>query len=241
MSSVHQQFKNTCALFPDNAFLHIPAVAASAYSDGACDLTYADAGEQVATCATNYREQGYGAPMRIALVLENRPDFFIHWLALNSLGCSVLPISSDVQTEEIAYFLEHGEAALVVAVPEAIPRLQEACALLENAPAITNCQQPDTLPPAPESTADLVIDGDTECALLYTSGSTGKPKGCMLSNDYFITSGEWYTGLGGLTRIHRGEERLLTPLPLGHMNAMACSTMAMIMSAGCIVQLSTLR
>ncbi len=37
--------------------------------------------------------------------------------------------------------------------------------------------------------------------------------------------------------LKRGQERLLTPLPLNHMNAMACSSMAMIMSGGCIIQL----
>ena len=34
-----------------------------------------------------------------------------------------------------------------------------------------------------------------------------------------------------------GEERLITPLPLFHMNALAVSTTAMILSAGCLIQL----
>ena len=79
--------------------------------------------------------------------------------------------------------------------------------------------------------------GSTECALLYTSGSTGKPKGCILDNNYFLYAGYWYNSIGGLMELKRGQERLLTPLPLNHMNAMACSSMAMIMSGGCIIQL----
>ena len=237
MPSVYREFEKTCAAAADKAFLHIPAVAAKAYSDCAVDLSYAEALEQVAICASQYRQQGYGAPLRIALVLENRAEFFIHWLALNSLGCSVLPVSNDLQAEEIAYFLEHGEAALVVAVPAAIARMQQACDLLDSAPAIVDCQQFSALPAAPVTSTGSEPTAETECALLYTSGSTGKPKGCILSNEYFTTAGQWYTGLGGLTDIRWGEERLLTPLPLGHMNAMAFSTVAMIMSAGCIVQL----
>ena len=40
-------------------------------------------------------------------------------------------------------------------------------------------------------------DGASECALLYTSGTTGQPKGCVLTNDYFLHSGNWYRDVGG--------------------------------------------
>ena len=76
-----------------------------------------------------------------------------------------------------------------------------------------------------------------ECALLYTSGTTGKPKGCLLSNFYFLNVGQRYLDEGGLCAVRDGEERLITPLPFFHMNALAVSTTAMILSAGCVVQL----
>ena len=77
----------------------------------------------------------------------------------------------------------------------------------------------------------------SECALLYTSGTTGRPKGCLLSNFYFLNLGQRYLDEGGLCEVRPGDERLATPLPLFHMNALAVSTMAMILSAGCVVQL----
>ncbi|NOU07034.1 MAG: AMP-binding protein, partial [Hyphomicrobiaceae bacterium] len=43
--------------------------------------------------------------------------------------------------------------------------------------------------------------------------------------------------VGGLIQLIPGEERMLTPLPLFHMNAMATSSMTMLMSGGCIVVL----
>ena len=72
--------------------------------------------------------------------------------------------------------------------------------------------------------------------MLYTSGTTGTPKGCMLNNEYFTCMGEWYANIDGYCRLAYAEERMLTPLPLVHMNAL-CSMMAMIMSGGCIIQL----
>ena len=77
----------------------------------------------------------------------------------------------------------------------------------------------------------------SECALLYTSGTTGRPKGCRLSNGYFLRAGEWYLGLGELAELRADAERIITPLPLSHMNALAFSSMAAILSGGCIVQL----
>jgi acyl-coenzyme A synthetase/AMP-(fatty) acid ligase len=77
----------------------------------------------------------------------------------------------------------------------------------------------------------------SECALLYTSGTTGRPKGCMLSNRYFLLAAQWYAGLGGHVQLQDGCERMLTPLPLVHMNAMAYSVTAMIVTGGTIILL----
>ncbi|MBN8508321.1 MAG: AMP-binding protein, partial [Burkholderiales bacterium] len=76
----------------------------------------------------------------------------------------------------------------------------------------------------------------TECALLYTSGTTGRPKGCILPNRYFLQAGRWYADIGGLAALRVGD-RLLTPLPLVHMNAMAYSTLACVLTGGCLILL----
>ena len=116
--------------------------------------------------------------------------------------------------------------------------------------------------PAPKATEP--ITRASECALLYTSGTTGRPKGCVLGNDYYLLAGEWYATIGGLCTLRDAsrspqalasqtpppegaesawggpaptQERLVTPLPLTHMNAMAYSAMAMVITGGCLVQL----
>lgn len=235
MSTVYQAFATTAARSAKRPFLHIPQTSASSYSTTAIDLTYEDTLTRIDACAAQYAEHGFSHPLRCALVLENRADFFVHWLALNSLGCSVIPISREMQSEEIAYFLEHGEASVIVALPEAIGELQPVQSLLKTPVPIVDCTQLEQLPSVAGDHSPF--GSDTECALLFTSGSTGKPKACILSNEYFLFAGQWYNDLQGLVSLEYGCERLLTPLPLTHMNAMAVSSMAMIMSAGCIIQL----
>ncbi|MFN2289448.1 MAG: AMP-binding protein [Chromatocurvus sp.] len=236
MSTVYRAFADTATAHADKHFLHIPHSAATAWADTDVNLDYGEALESIHQLAEHYRSAGYGPAQRVALALENRPDFFLHWLALNRLGCSVIPISLEMQDEEIRYFLEHGDAALVIAIPEALDRLNAVCSSAA-APPVVAADNTAGLPAVNSQHGDAAPDNGTECALLYTSGSTGKPKACMLDNDYFLFAGQWYNGLGGLTRIRPGQERLLTPLPLTHMNAMAVSSMAMILSGGCLIQL----
>ena len=78
--------------------------------------------------------------------------------------------------------------------------------------------------------------GAIEYALLYTSNDV-RSKGCLLSNFYFLNVGRRYLDEGGLARCAWARRRLITPLPFFHMNALAVSTTAMILSGGCLVQL----
>ena len=237
MNSVYQVFAETAARAGDNPFLHIPLQACRAYSEAAIDLSYREALESIDRLAADYREAGYTSPLRVALMLDNRADFFLHWLALNSLGCSVIPVSREMQDDEIRYFLEHGEASLLVALPDLLPRLAPLCRSLSPPVPLIDCSRTTTLEKRDGPATAPAPEADRECALLYTSGSTGKPKACILDNSYYIFAGQWYNDLDGLVSLRQGRERLLTPLPLTHMNAMAVSSMAMIMSGGCIIQL----
>lgn len=174
------------------------------------ELSYAQAHERIADIARIYDRRGYRPGHRVALKLPNSADFLLHFLALNSLGIAAVPMNPDYQKSELDYVVAHSEAALVV-----------------DAPMLAKFDPP-AAPPAGKA---------DECALLYTSGTTGKPKGCLLSNFYFLNVGRRYVDEGGLCALRFGEERLITPLPLFHMNALAVSTTAMILSAGCVVQL----
>ena len=243
MTLVFQAFRQAVDDYPNADFLHIPASACPHYSDVALNYSYAEFEPHVQESIQYYREVGLVAGQRVALLLENRPEFFQHFFALNALGVSVVPINPEMQPDEQAYLLNHSEACLLVHLPAYSERANTILGMLER-PVQVVATDTMQMPDAPVSTAKSSIAYpaeeiglDTECALLYTSGSTGQPKGCILSNDYFIRFGHWYRTIGGYCRLEPGAERLLTPLPLVHMNAMAVSTMGMLMTGGCIIQL----
>ena len=236
-STVYAAFMSSAGRWSGHPFLHIPLDSCRSYRSSALDISYTQAQQQVQTLQERFRQSGYGPGHRVALLLQNRPDFFFHWFALNGLGVSVVPINGEMSTNEMAYIMAHSEACLAVVVADGQAAMQAAVdrAGLGTAVLVEGELSAAPAPPFP-ATADEP-GADSECALLYTSGSTGKPKGCILTNEYFLFAGAWYRDLGGLCALTPGTERLLTPLPMVHMNAMACTTMAMVMTGGCVIQL----
>lgn len=237
-TTVYACFAATAARFAARPFLHILPETAHYYGIDAGSTSYGESLRQVDHLAERYRAAGYGHGHRAGLMLENRPAFFLHWLALNALGVSVVPINTEMRAAELDYLLSHSELCLAVVLPERAAALRAAADAASRDVVIVGPGADEALPaaPSPAPLAGQPASG-TECALLYTSGTTGRPKGCVLANDYFLLAGAWYNRIGGLCKLAAGEERLITPLPMVHMNAMAYSTMAMIVAGGCVIPL----
>jgi crotonobetaine/carnitine-CoA ligase len=236
MVTVLAAFMATAAAAPDHPFLCVPPAAGRAYHPGGVELTYGRTREAVLGLQEAYATAGYGHGHRVALLLENRPEFFFHYLALNGLGCGIVPINPDHRHDEVLYQMEHSGADLAVAIPERLADL-EAVARARAKPlpvqdAATAVFTPPRPGPAPRAGAPGL---DTECGLLYTSGTTGRPKGCVLPNFYYLNAGAWYRDLGGLVSFAWGKERVLNPLPLFHMNCQAVTATCVILTAGCLI------
>ena len=126
MTTVYQVLRESVSKHAFRPFLHIPAVASKSYADGAIDFSYQEMADSVEAQQLIYRAAGYGLGHRVALVLDNRSEFFVHWFALNALGVSVVPVNSEMTTDEIAYLLDHSESCLVISLLEHIPAIAEA-------------------------------------------------------------------------------------------------------------------
>jgi acyl-CoA synthetase (AMP-forming)/AMP-acid ligase II len=235
--TVYAAFRTTALRYPENEFLCIVPQTAARYGIGARSYSYADAAREVETFERRYRAAGVGLGQRVGLMLENRPTFFFHWLALNALGASVVPINPEWRRAELEYLVGHSEIGVAVVPHERVEELERAGMASGRALTVTTADLASLGEAASTGSVAERPGADTECALLYTSGTTGRPKGCVLPNEYFLWAGQWYASIGGLCQVAPGAERLITPLPMSHMNAMAYSTMVMLLTGGCIVPL----
>ena len=245
-TTVFQAFEHSAVRTPQAPFLLVEPVTARNYGIAAETITYGEALRRVEELKARFQAAGLRPGHRVGLLLANRPSFFFHWFALNALGVSVVPISPEMRRAEWAYLIGHSGMCLAVCLADRVADLQAAADdarrdFGESAvhfTAVVEGLEEGLLPvPAADTSAGAGSPLLRECALLYTSGTTGRPKGCRLSNAYFLNCGRWYTGVGGLCEVRPGRERVITPLPLSHMNAMAVSAMMAVTSGGCIIQL----
>jgi acyl-CoA synthetase (AMP-forming)/AMP-acid ligase II len=230
-------FMATVSAHADCPFLAVPANESRAYLPSGFEITYGAAGARVEQLAGIYRQAGYGVGHRLATLLENRPQYVFHKLALNSIGVCCVPINPDYRAAEIAYLIEHSEPDLVLALGSRQALMQEALALSRHRPRmITSDEFAAPLPKPSQPVRDARPIPETPASILYTSGTTGRPKGCVLSHGYEVASGAWYASLGGSAGLRPRQDRVYNPLPLYHVNSAVVSLLGVILTGNCQIQ-----
>src|ERR1700722_3030606 len=113
METIFEAFAATARARPEAPFLIVPEEERSEPAAPLVTLSYGAALHDAESIATGYRAAGYGMGHRIALMLENRPEFVLHLLALNALGVSVVPLNPEWRSAELGHILRHSETVLV--------------------------------------------------------------------------------------------------------------------------------
>ena len=115
--------------------------------------------------------QGVRAGDRVAIVLPNRAEFVIAFLAVLKLGATAAPLNPLVKSEELAAFKEDLRPKLIVDHVE-----------------------------TSFSSAYDGRHANAPSLILYTSGSTGRPKGAVFSHDALtFANRSWAEPVMGLT------------------------------------------
>jgi acyl-CoA synthetase (AMP-forming)/AMP-acid ligase II len=240
--TLHAAFAAVAEANPDNAFLVVPKREGRDYDPDGREITYAQARATVDELIALYRDAGYGMGHRVALLLENKPEHFLHLLAFSALGVSLVSINPEYTHDEMLYQMEHSDADLAVVRTKRIAdveavgkdRAKDGAPL----PVVDGDTLPDKLPRAPRPPKNEAPGRSTELALFYTSGTTGRPKGCVVTNHYFLVTGAGYLDAlrSGDVTFEDGQERLYNPLPLYHVNACVISFGGMLQSANAQIQ-----
>jgi crotonobetaine/carnitine-CoA ligase len=234
-ATVYEAFAAAARAAPGGAFLAVTPSSGWEIG-GKREISYGEAETRVAALTALYRAAGYGIGHRVALLLLNRPEHFLHLLALNALGSGVVPVNPDSAPDEMLYLLEHSGAALAVSVPERVADLEAvARRRAKPLPVVNAFALPAAIPAPARPAAGGAPDAKTEAALFYTSGTTGRPKGCIISNFYFLNVAHEYARMGGVIALRPGEDRILNPLPTFHQNCGAVTFTAAVVTRNCLI------
>jgi long-chain acyl-CoA synthetase len=82
-----------------------------------------------------------------------------------------------------------------------------------------------------ENHLQVALEKSDESIIIYTSGTTGKPKGCLLTHENLIANARQITDWLKFNE----QDRLLTVMPLFHMNAVSVTTMTALYAGGSTV------
>jgi carnitine-CoA ligase len=182
--------------------------------------TLADVLASADRLAVGLAERGVGQGDRVALVLGNRPETLFAWFGANRLGAIAAPLNAAFKPPELAGLLRLMQPRVLVAAEEYGPLAEAACAALEERERPVRAT-PEELARSGTGSARADVQADDVAVLLATSGTTGAPKAVAQSHRTYALTAEAFPFWVGLT----DADRLLTCLPLFHINAQAYSTM----------------
>jgi long-chain acyl-CoA synthetase len=195
--------------------------------------TYAEFDAAVNRAALMLAERGIKKGDAVSLLMPNSAEYIIAYFACFKLGALAGPVNSLLKSEELTYVISNSEArALLVgseylqkieSIRDELPGLRHVIVFDDEATATAEFTEGK----APDSN----ITKSDEAIIIYTSGTTGKPKGCLLTHGNLIANARQIACWLGFTE----KDRLLTMMPLFHMNAVSVTTMTPLYAGGSTV------
>ena len=161
----------------------------------------------------------------ISLLMPNSIEYVIAYLACFKLGTIAGPVNSLLKPKEISYVMNNSEAKALLVNSEFLPAIEEIENELETLEAIIELNDEKETTKGFRGMREHLpvsdLSGDDEAIIIYTSGTTGKPKGCLLTHQNLIANARQITNWLDFNE----NDRLLTMMPLFHMNAVSVTTM----------------
>jgi crotonobetaine/carnitine-CoA ligase len=174
------------------------------------EFTYEEAHARVATVAAGLAGLGVGKGDLVLVVMQNTADHLLTWLALMRLGAILVPANPRSSEGELDGLIRQTAPRLVLREVDRLFSGEDTGAT--GGPG-----------PRPEDPA----------VLIPTSGTTGHSKLVTQTHLAYVMAGEGFPWWLGLT----AEDRLMTSLPLFHINAPAYSVLGSVAAGASLVLL----
>jgi long-chain acyl-CoA synthetase len=177
----------------------------------------------------------------VSLLLPNSAEYLIAYFACWQIGAIAGPVNSLLKAQEISFVLSDSETKALLVHPDflptidslrdALPALKAVIEFADESEATRELIDAEVgtrhAVPLPDEALTLADDA----IIIYTSGTTGKPKGCLLTHGNLIANARQISQWLGFTEA----DRLLTIMPLFHMNAVSVTTMSALFAGGSTV------
>lgn len=164
---------------------------------GQKQIKYKQLNEITDRIAAGLIEIGIEKQMKVALFLDNCPEFIISYYAILKAGAVAVPINYMFKIEEVKFILEDSGACCLITSRAYLEMAKELMVRVESlkhiiSSASTKDQEIIDINKLKKSHRNLLskvnLDPQELAVILYTSGTTGFPKGAMLSHYNLISN-----------------------------------------------------
>ena len=198
-TSIHALLREAEAVAPDTVAIHVIATGQT--------LTYRALLVAVDRLAAGLCAVGVRRGSHVGVMLPNRLEMPLTWLALARIGAVMVPLNVRYTGHEMHYTLIDSDASHLVidhAFLSALETMPAPIQALEGAVIVADgphmgAHEWQTLAanfaPAPQEIPAPSLDDLMN--IQYTSGTTGLPKGCLLTQRYWLTCGKAYSACDG--------------------------------------------
>ncbi len=198
------------------------------------DFSFKEIRERVFACFYAMKYLGLSRGDHIAILSENRPEWFMADLATLCLGAASIPLYATLKTDQIQYILKQSESKLVF-----VENREQLGKIRHHLDELQSIKKLVVMDPIGVELDDKIISfqeffligkellkqGEAEildsiasiqpqdlASLVYTSGTTGHPKGVMLSHQNFMSD------IASLKKVFdlSEDDIILGILPLSH-------------------------
>jgi len=198
--------------------------------------------------AESLLRSGIGPGERVAICMENRPEYLIAYFAVAAAGGVFVPLNTFLSAPELASVLRDCSAGALIVSEDSFARVEPALGDLTDLRRLFvfpgGSGRPAIAPPpgiaviridssetAATHPAPAVADAEATAVLIYTSGTTGRPKGVMLSHRNLIDNAQGCIRAVGVTP----RDRILICLPMFHSFTEMVGMLAPVLSGMSIV------
>ncbi len=169
--------KNNAAFFLLKKHIHFHGDKIAVECEGEF-FSYSQLNDLVDQYAYYLFSQGLVKGDRVAILLNDSPHWIAIFLACLQLGIIAVPLNSYAKEQDILYFLEDSDAALLITEVHLLSKLDLSQLCNKNNTRIAMLE--DIYPLSEGKISRCIpITESTIGFILYTSGSTGRPKGAV--------------------------------------------------------------
>ena len=167
----------------------------------------------------------------ISLLMPNRIDYPLIWLALTRIGCAVALLNTNLRGDALLHCIKAADSDVVI-ISDDLPADQRA--LLMHEFVVLNWDSgwwPMDIHHHSRAAITLPLPQPQDCALLiYTSGTTGLPKATRITHRRIVEWSYWFAGMMNA----QPTDRLYNCLPMYHSIGGVVAIGSMLVSGGSV-------